>query len=180
MKIVYYPNPKLLKPCVPAKSETTMERVKLATEMWNIMHENNGVGLAAPQVGLKTRMFVWKHNNSNHVIWNPSLKSVSGHLDSVEGCLSFPGVSVTKKRARHCVLCGEGMNGLPLEIIGNPTTTRIWQHEIDHLDGKVIIDDMSVEEKNANKEALRVLLKKYKSFRKVVGIILFILLIIPC
>ena len=159
MRLIYYPDPKLLIKCIEAPKESSKDRARLASKMWKIMRKNRGIGLAATQVGLNIRMFVWIHNGEQQAIWNPILNCVSGCAESTEGCLSLPGVSVTMQRATSSVMDGTGLNGRPLKFIGNATTTRIWQHEIDHLDGKLIIDEMSLDDKNANRNALRTLLK---------------------
>jgi len=124
------------------------------------MTENKGVGLAATQVGLKIRMFVWKQYGVNRAIWNPTLSQTKGSMESIEGCLSLPKVSVTLQRATSCVLRGTGVDGLQFELRGTEDTTRIWQHEIDHLDGKLIIDNMNRNETISNKKALKRLRKK--------------------
>jgi peptide deformylase len=127
--------------------------------MWRIMSENGGCGLSASQIGLCIRMFVWKHDGFDQAIWNPFLDCVSGSAKLEEGCLSLPKVSVTKQRATSSILTGTGLNGRSLKFIGNEITTRIWQHEIDHLDGRLIIDGMSHEETILNRDAMRSLLK---------------------
>ncbi|KKN98996.1 hypothetical protein LCGC14_0142410 [marine sediment metagenome] len=166
MQLVYYPDPILYKICNDAVNginrETVLkERLPLATEMWKIMTNRIGCGLAAPQVGLNIRMFVWKQNYTNQVVWNPVLLYLSGQSEAIEACLSLPGVSVTIQRATSSILEGEGLNGLPIRTIGDSVTTRIWQHEIDHLDGKLIIDRMNPDESLTNKSALKQLRKKF-------------------
>lgn len=161
MQLVYYPDPTLTDTCIEAPDQPKQERAALAANMWKIMEENCGVGLAAPQIGLNIRMFVWIQNGFGQAIWNPILSCVSGCIESTEGCLSLPKVNVTTQRATSSVMTGTGLNGRPLRIIGDAITTRIWQHEIDHLNGKLIIDDMSLDDKNANRDALRMLLAKH-------------------
>lgn len=160
MQLVHYPNPILLSECPTVTEELDVKaRRMLAAEMFGLMNTNGGVGLASPQVGLNIRMFVWKQDGFDQAIWNPSLSCVSGCMESTEGCLSLPGVNVTLQRAMSSIMSGSGMNGKPLRLVGNEVTTRIWQHEIDHLDGKLIIDNMNLDDRNANRDALRALLK---------------------
>lgn len=159
MQLVYYPNPKLLEVCIEAPDQPKCKRWWLAAEMWKIMKENHGCGLASSQVGLNIRMFVWDQYGHNKAIWNPVLSCLKGDTESIEGCLSIPGVKVTIKRSTLSILSGVDLDGLPIAFVGDRTTTRIWQHEIDHLDGKLIIDDMSRSDTNANRDALRTLLK---------------------
>jgi peptide deformylase len=133
----------------------------MRAEMFRILDRHNGAGLSAPQVGMNVRMFAWKENGFCQIIWNPVLISVSGQQQSVEGCLSLPGVTVTMTRGTSSILKGIGINNLPIQFIGDAHTTRIWQHEIDHLDGKLIIDNMTKEETGVNKGTLRRLLKAF-------------------
>ena len=159
MRLIYYPDPRLLKVCSEAPLETSEHRAKLAVKMWKIMRKKRGVGLAAPQVGLNSRMFVWNYGGENHVIWNPILSYLTGSLEAAEGCLSLPQISVTMNRATSCVMSGEDVQGSRVSFSGEILTTRIWQHEIDHLDGKLIIDHMDREDTLSNKDAIKMLLK---------------------
>lgn len=165
MQLIIYPNPKLQVKCDPIndKDMTIEHRREMSRQMWDIMLEKNGIGLAAPQVGLCFRMFVWKESGFCQAIWNPILSCVSGKAESIEGCLSLPEIIITKQRATSSILRGKGVNGLSVQFIGNATTTRIWQHEIDHLDCRLIIDDMSDNESIVNKNAIEALLKGIKS-----------------
>jgi len=173
MSLIYYPDLALLKKCksVPNTDKSQQHiicyRLELAKAMWKIMDHHGGVGLAAPQVGLNIRMFVWKHYGINLAIWNPILTWLDGEIESTEGCLSLPNVQVTIKRATKSDLSGSHIQGLPnrnnvsskIKLFGDSSITRIWQHEIDHLDGKLIIDNMNRQERITNRDAMQTLLK---------------------
>jgi len=164
LKLVTYPDPRLLVKCLEYDSsikESIKKRRMFRSEMFRVMERHNGAGLAAPQVGMNVRMFAWLDQGICQIIWNPILESVSGQQESREGCLSLPGVTVTVTRGTSSILKGIGINNLPLRFIGDAHTTRIWQHEIDHLDGKLIIDNMTREETGENKGTLRRLLKAF-------------------
>ncbi len=166
LKLVKYPDPRLLVRCLEYDSsnkESIKKRRMLRSEMFRVMERHNGAGLAAPQVGMNVRMFAWLDQGICQIVWNPVLKSVSGQQDSIEGCLSLPGATVTMVRGTSSILTGIGINNLPLRFIGDARTTRIWQHEIDHLDGKLIIDNMTKQETSENKGTLRRLLKAFDS-----------------
>ena len=166
LKLIYYPDPILLVRCQEYDSstkESIKKRRMMRSEMFRVMERHGGAGLAAPQVGMNVRMFAWKENGICQIIWNPVLKSVSGQQNSTEGCLSIPGATVTMIRGTSSILTGIGINNLPLQFIGDAHATRIWQHEIDHLDGKLIIDNMTKEETSENKGTLRRLLKAFDS-----------------
>lgn len=159
MHLVYYPDLGLTQVCKEAPAQSEKERAKMSIDMRRIMYDNNGMGLAANQVGIDIRMFVWMHDSHLHEIWNPTLSCVSGSSEEKEGCLSLPKIQVTMQRSISSILSGQGRNGLPLRYIGGELETRIWQHEIDHLDGKLIIDNMNHNETIANKKAIKKLLK---------------------
>ncbi len=177
MQLIYYPNPILFQPCDPVLEcrrmdipiEEVEKRTELAMTMWKIMDENNGVGLAAPQVGLNIRMFVWKpiqENKKNGIvkaIWNPTLTiTLKNKTFGKEGCLSFPGISVTTRRPIQSTLTGIDSNGKQFIVYGGSVATRIWCHEIDHLDGKLIIDNMNRDDTLSNRDALKTLLNKHR------------------
>lgn len=168
MQLVLYPDQILLTPSkairVLIDRPNLEERSSLAAEMWKIMEENGGVGLAAPQVGFNIRMFVWRHYRKNEAIWNPVICSVSGINSAPERCLSLPGVTVSMERSSTSRLIGTGINGEKLSFWGNDHNTRIWQHEISHLDGRLIIDSMSKSEESSNHHALTILKLKYNAF----------------
>lgn len=167
MKLMIYPNEILYQKCSEVNEVVDKQKIKdrrqLAVDMWNIMSDKRGSGLSAPQIGLGIRMFVWGERGFNQAIWNPVLSCLSGTRKDIEGCLSLPGINVTIERSTCSILKGIGMNGLPLQFIGNELLTRIWQHEIDHLDGKLIIDDMNKVETISNNFALKCLLNEHRS-----------------
>lgn len=164
MQLIYYPNPILSTPCLENNSISLKDRRILTAKMFKIMNNNNGVGLAAPQVGLNIRMFVWNRNGCDHVIWNPVFSWISkNYIESIEGCLSLPGVSVNIKRAVSSAITGINLKCRPIRFEGNSIETQIWQHEIEHLDGKLITDNMSSEESIVNKNALDILFEKEES-----------------
>lgn len=179
MQLIYYPNNLLTEICHPTqyisehshhtvseRKRIQKDRAKLASDMWKIMDEHNGVGLSAPQVGLNIRMFVWKPIQKvglNRAIWNPILNITTKTKSyGIEGCLSFPGVNVTIRRPIQSILTGTNSFGKPVTVYGGSIATRIWQHEIDHLDGKLIIDDMNRDDTLSNRDALKTLLNKHR------------------
>lgn len=167
MRLIHYPNPILLRQSISIPetkgNKTLKNRSDLAHKMWEIMNDRNGVGLAAPQIGLNIRMFVWSQNNGTRsgAIWNPTFTWISEHtLCSIEGCLSLPNIGVMKSRSISSCMTGTDINCEPVGFNGDESMTRIWQHETDHLDGKLIIDSMTHDEQVLNRGALRALLKK--------------------
>lgn len=120
---------------------------KLAQDMLDTMYEHNGVGLAAPQVGISKRLMVIDVARSEEepkrpvVFINPVLLKAEGELVGLEGCLSFPGVFFEVKRAASIVVKYQNVVGevLKLEAQGD-LLCRAIQHEIDHLNGELFID----------------------------------------
>jgi peptide deformylase len=130
---------------------------RLADRMVTLMQEARGVGLAATQVGVLRRMFVFEPDPEEEAraIVNPVIVERGDETEAdSEGCLSLQGVNVPVDRARHIVLEGKDPNGedVRLELDGYPA--RVAQHELDHLDGVLIIDRTDEEHR---KEALSIL-----------------------
>ena len=130
---------------------------RLAERMADLMRDARGVGLAATQVGVLRRLFVIQAEPDAEAtaVVNPVLETRDGELESAsEGCLSLQGVNVPVERSTSVVLTGRDLRGetLRLELEGVPA--RVAQHELDHLDGVLIIDRTTPE---ARREALGIL-----------------------
>ncbi len=168
LKIVSYPDPVLRKKCQPI--EEFGEELQLLTEkMWQMMHDGRGVGLAGPQVGLALRIFVWNPTGDpedNHVSINPKLENLEKLEEMEEGCLSLCGVNVQVKRALTAELEAQTPDGSVYRMRGEGLPARIWQHEYDHLEGRMIIDYMSSAEEIANRRSLKELTEKFSRKRK--------------
>jgi len=118
----------------------------VAARMIELMHEANGVGLAAPQVGLPWRLFVTHARDADpvdRVFINPVLSLGRGQIDiEEEGCLSLPGIHVQVRRAVHVRVEATDIEGQPLSLDLDGFPARVVQHEFDHLEGILIIDRM--------------------------------------
>jgi peptide deformylase len=113
----------------------------LTEEMLATMRENDGVGLAANQVGRLKRVLVASVEDEDFVIVNPVLSDVSGTTErSQEGCLSIPGINVEVDRPTAVTVTGQDASGEPLRIEAQDMLARVLQHEVDHLDGVLILD----------------------------------------
>jgi peptide deformylase len=114
---------------------------RLVERMTALMHEASGVGLAATQVGVLRRVFVFVEDGEDRVLVNPVITSASSdtELDD-EGCLSLRDVLVPVERPRSVTIEGFDANGEPLRFDLEPPSSRVVQHELDHLDGVLIID----------------------------------------
>ena len=112
-------------------------------------------GLAAPQLGVGLRVFSYNVDGVIGHLVNPVITERSEETqDDDEGCLSIPGLYAPTVRAMHCVAEGFAVHGEPLRIEGSGLLARCLQHEVDHLDGKLVVDRLTGE---ARKRALRAL-----------------------
>lgn len=123
--------------------------LKLIDDMIETMYAAPGIGLAAPQVGVSKRIIVIdvsvKEGEKTPliVLINPEIVSTEGEIDSEEGCLSLPGYITTVKRAERVIVKGLNRDGKEIKIEGEGLLSRALQHEIDHLDGILLIDRIS-------------------------------------
>ncbi|MDQ3251442.1 MAG: peptide deformylase, partial [Actinomycetota bacterium] len=115
--------------------------VRLTQDMLSTMRDNEGVGLAANQVGRLKRVFVAAIEDDEYVIVNPVLSDWSETTESAqEGCLSIPGILVDVERPTGVTVSGQDLSGEPLQIEASDLLARVLQHEVDHLDGVLILD----------------------------------------
>lgn len=163
LKVVHYPDPRLREVCTPIKQVGPDVRA-LAERMLELMFAGKGVGLAAPQVGLTVRMFVASPSfepSDGRVYVNPRILDADGKQDEQEGCLSFPGITCKIARPRVVVVQALGPDGRSFTETGADLAARIFAHEIDHLDGRLLVDRMSTVAKLGNRRALRDLEDSY-------------------
>jgi len=126
----------------------------LAEEMMRVMREAEGVGLAANQIGRLKRIFVAAYEDEEYAIVNPVIEERSETTEKdIEGCLSIPETRVEVERPTAVTVSGQGPSGEPVRIEAEGLLARIFQHEIDHLDGVLILDRTDRESrKNAMRE----------------------------
>lgn len=147
LEIRKYPD-EVLKKKASEITEINGETQKLIDDMILTMYESNGIGLAAPQVGVSKRLIVVdispRQKNSNLlVLINPQILSTDGEIISEEGCLSLPGFITRLKRNERIFVKGLDRNGKEIELEADGLLSRAIQHEIDHLDGILLIDRIS-------------------------------------
>jgi peptide deformylase len=129
---------------------------RLVERMTALMHEANGVGLAATQVGVLRRLFVFVDGEEDRVIVNPVITESSKETDvDEEGCLSLRGVLVPVERAKRVTIEGVDPKGEPVKFELEVPASRVVQHELDHLDGVLIIDRTDDESRRTALAALR-------------------------
>jgi peptide deformylase len=118
----------------------TVEIQRLAEQMVEAMREANGVGLAAPQVGVSKRLFVAEVEERVHVVVDPEIVEMDGEAADIEGCLSIPGIIGEVPRATRVVVRGKNRRGRGITVEAEGLLARVFQHEIDHLDGVLFLD----------------------------------------
>ena len=129
---------------------------RLVERMTALMHEANGVGLAATQVGVLRRLFVFVDDGEDRVLINPTIAESSTETETDdEGCLSLRDVLVPVERPMKVTIEGLDLNGEPVKLELEPPASRVVQHELDHLDGVLIIDRTDNESRRAALAKLR-------------------------
>jgi peptide deformylase len=139
----------------PASPVETFDRElrRLVKDLFDTMNDAPGAGLAAPQIGVPLRVFVWDVDDEPGHLINPSLSLSEEMQDGEEGCLSFPDLRYDTPRALRVVARGLNMHGEPITVEGTEYLSRAIQHETDHLDGILFIDRMpAATRKEAMKE----------------------------
>jgi peptide deformylase len=159
LQIIQYPHPTLRHPSKPLK-RVDAELRKLIDEMWELMYEHEGVGLAANQVDLPYRLFLVNptgerdSKETEQVLINPVLSSGRGQEEGEEGCLSIPGVRAPVVRNSTINVQAYDLAGNEIVAEAEGLFARILQHETDHLDGRLFIDRLSPTELAAIDEQL--------------------------
>ncbi|MBN1541909.1 peptide deformylase [candidate division KSB1 bacterium] len=120
----------------------------LVTAMQEIMYRHQGIGLAAPQVGVTKRIFIADIGEGLLTVINPNIAQQEGHDNLIEGCLSLPNVAVDIQRHQQISLLGVDLKGKKIEVELKGLLARVAQHEIDHLNGRLIIDDENTSQKD--------------------------------
>lgn len=146
LQIKTYPA-KILRKIAQPIAEVAQEEKELFEDMVATMHNGEGVGLAAPQVGLSKRMIVADIGDGPVMLANPEVIEVKGRDRMEEGCLSLPGALVKVVRPNEATIKGLDENGETVEIKAKGLLARVLLHEIDHLNGKLILERMSLWQK---------------------------------
>ncbi|MCB1921037.1 MAG: peptide deformylase [Candidatus Competibacteraceae bacterium] len=146
LNILHYPDPRLRKPALPV--ETVDDSVRtLVANMLETMYAAPGIGLAATQVNIRKRVVVMdisENKDQPRVFINPTLLEREGEGEMDEGCLSVPGFYETIRRAERIRVSALDADGEPFELEAHGLLAVCIQHEIDHLDGKLFVDYLSV------------------------------------
>jgi peptide deformylase len=166
LKIVKYPEPVLQQPGEPV-TEFDADLRKLIADMFETVYAAQGIGLAAPQVGVSKRLTVvdlslGKDPAQRLVLINPEVIFREGKLYEEEGCLSFPDIREKVVRAAKVRIRAQNEHGKWFEMDGEELLSRCFQHEIDHLDGMLFIFRMSALKRDLNLRKIRKLQREGK------------------
>jgi peptide deformylase len=164
LKIILYPDPRLLKMSKPVEKFDQNLR-DLAARMFILMRENRGVGLAAPQVGVNLRLFVMNATGKpedDRVYVNPELTEPLGEEEGEEGCLSLPQITAKILRSQSLQMKARDLEGKPFTQLETDYIARIWQHEVDHLNGTLLLDRMGPVAKMGARKILKDLEQRYR------------------
>ena len=131
--------------------------VRLAADMITTMYEAPGIGLAAPQVGVQKRMFVYDLHDDRgpHTIVNPVISETRGEWVYEEGCLSVPDLSWEIVRPAEVHLTGMDLDGNEVSFEADELLARMFQHEVDHLDGILLLERLDADQRKQAQRMLR-------------------------
>ncbi|MDP8266921.1 MAG: peptide deformylase [Candidatus Aceula meridiana] len=146
LEIKKYPEIILRKKCQPVNRITEREK-NLFQQMLFIMHHFDGIGLAGPQIGIQKQVIVADIGEGSLFLANPKIIDKRGSDALKEGCLSIPEVYIKISRSYEIVVTGLNQKGETQEINAKGLMARVLQHEIDHLEGKLIIDYFSLKKR---------------------------------
>ena len=121
--------------------------VNLAEDMFRVMYQAPGLGLAGPQIGVQKQIFVYDVDDDPQVIINPKIVESSGEWVYDEGCLSIPGLYVEMLRPKQVLVRGLSIDGEEIQIEADELLARLFQHEIDHLNGVLMFDRMTSDQR---------------------------------
>ncbi|HZE99692.1 MAG TPA: peptide deformylase [Planctomycetota bacterium] len=171
MELVYYPDPRLRD---LSKKITGIDPQILETipQMFEIMYKARGIGLAGPQAGVGRRVVVAnlsgdpKKKDEEQVFINPEILGRAGDLREEEGCLSLPGMAAQIQRAERVLVLYQDLKGKTIEREAEMLESRLFQHEIDHLDGILIVDKMTPADRKQWAALLKEMEEDFKANRK--------------
>jgi peptide deformylase len=147
----------VLKQRAKAVEDVTGELVTLVHGMYETMAREQGVGLAAPQVGVGRRLFTYDLHEGDGpgVVINPEIVDTDGETEWEEGCLSVPGLKFDIVRAERVTMRGLDLDGNEIVLEGDDLLARMIQHEVDHLDGVLLLDRLDPDTRRGALRELR-------------------------
>jgi peptide deformylase len=156
LKVRRYGDPVLRRRAEPIATVTPEIR-RLADDMIETMYDEVGIGLAAPQIGASVRLLVVgdEEGRGAQVLVNPVITEQGGTVTAEEGCLSLPGFFAPVTRAQWVKLEARDLEGNPVSLTARGLRSRVFQHEIDHLDGVLFIDRLDAVTRDRMKRRIK-------------------------
>ncbi len=146
-KIRIFGDPVLKSKAAPV-GDVDGKAMRLVDKMFDTLYgSDNGLALAAPQIGVQKQVFVWDFGDDPMVVFNPQIVEADGEWVYEEGCLSIPGLYVEMVRPKQVLLRGLDLQGNPVQWEADELEARMFQHEIDHLNGVLMFDRMTPEQR---------------------------------
>lgn len=164
---IYVLGAPVLRAATTPVAEITDDIRQLVDDMFETMYAAQGIGLAAPQVGRSERLAVIDVAGARYVLINPEIIEESGTDRAEEGCLSIPEIYGEVDRSTHVKVRATDIEGKEFEVEGTELLARCFQHEIDHLFGKLFIDYFSFLKKRAANAKWELQKPKYPNFLRV-------------
>jgi len=164
MELRQYPDP-VLRAKTAEVAQFDQALADLAKEMISAMHAASGLGLAAPQIGVSKRLAIVSSDGQpghDTVVVNPEIVESEGWEEADEGCLSFPGIYVKMGRFTRVRVRYRDLKGAVCEMEASGLVARAVQHEVDHLDGRLLVDRMSPVQRMTHRHRLRELEERYR------------------
>jgi peptide deformylase len=138
----------VLKTKAAAVADIDGKVARLVDDMFDTLYTSDaGIGLAAPQIGVQKQIFVWDMDDEPMVVINPEIVESSGEWVYDEGCLSIPGLYVEMVRPKVVLMRGLDLDGNTVEIEADELAARLFQHELDHLNGVLMFDRMTPDQR---------------------------------
>lgn len=162
LPILYYPDPRLRQKSMPVDEVDDSIRT-LLDNMLETMYQAPGIGLSAPQVNVFKRVIVAdvsEDKSEPHYLVNPKIIAYKNPQDIDEGCLSVPGIYERVERYQHVLVSALGRDGQPFELEADGLLAVCIQHEIDHLNGKLFVDYLSMLKRQRIKKKMEKLRKR--------------------
>jgi peptide deformylase len=144
----------VLKQATPDVTDIDGRLVQMVDDMFDVLYDASGLALAAPQVGIRKRLFVYDYRETPGVLINPVVEESDGEWSYIEGCLSIPGIFFEITRPKRVHLTGLDIHGNPVSYESDELQARMFQHELDHLDGTLMLEHLTVEQTRAAKKHL--------------------------
>jgi len=141
----------VLKETTPDVTDIDGRLVEMVDDMFEVLYDASGLALAAPQVGIRKRLFVYDYRDTPGVLINPVIEESGGEWSYIEGCLSIPGIYFEITRPKQVNLTGLDLEGNEVVFAADELQARMFQHELDHLNGTLMLEHLTPEQSKAAK-----------------------------